>query len=241
MSGLAVSGRAAVGPLCQGSTAKRCRGEAVSTALEALDAGRAGIGLLVSGLEETAPASAVIAIKADLSVLETRLIRRVAGLVGAASVTIIAAVARTPSIVQRVALVEWVRWRKCSRVNKLTMNSTFSLPDFDRTGRVYRAFNVRSSVPNRVDRTKPVHLKQSGDEDEPASAFYPNCLRCFVIGSPQSFDREQFFAVPLLWRGLQALVPCRPIWPTLIRSDASNAHAPPRCPSPQIGVAPGPG
>ena len=71
----------------------RRRGEAVPTALEATDAGRAGIDLLVSGLEEAGAAPAVIATKADLSALETRLIRCIAALIVAASVAVVAAVA----------------------------------------------------------------------------------------------------------------------------------------------------
>lgn len=71
----------------------RQRGEAVPTSLEATDASRVGIDLVVSGLEEAGAAPAVIATKADLSALETRLVRRVAGLIAAASVAIIAAMA----------------------------------------------------------------------------------------------------------------------------------------------------
>ena len=71
----------------------RRRGEAVPTALEATDAGRAGVDLLVAGLEDAGAPPAVIATKADLSALETRLIRRLAALIAAASVAVVAAVA----------------------------------------------------------------------------------------------------------------------------------------------------
>ena len=58
------------------------------------------------GCEEAGAAPpAVITTKADLFVLESHLIRRVAGLVAAASVAVVATVAPTPSIVQPVAFV----------------------------------------------------------------------------------------------------------------------------------------
>ena len=71
----------------------RRRGEAVPSAQEASDATRAGFDLLVAGLEEARAARAVMATKVDLSALEIRLVRRLAGLVAAASVAIIVAVA----------------------------------------------------------------------------------------------------------------------------------------------------
>ena len=71
----------------------RRQGEAVPTALEATEASRAGVDLLVAGLEDAGAPPAVIATKDDLSALETRLIRRLAALIAAASVAVIAAVA----------------------------------------------------------------------------------------------------------------------------------------------------
>lgn len=71
----------------------RRRGEAVPSAQEASDATRAGFDLLVAGLEEARAARAVMATKADLTALEIRLVWRLAGLIAAASVAIIVAVA----------------------------------------------------------------------------------------------------------------------------------------------------
>lgn len=70
----------------------RRRGEAVPTAQEATDAAGPGFDLLVAGLEEARAARALMPTKADLTVLETRLIRRLAGLIAAASVAVVVAI-----------------------------------------------------------------------------------------------------------------------------------------------------
>lgn len=70
----------------------RRRGEAVLTAREATDAYSAGSGLLVADLEAARAARDEMATKADLSALEARLVRRLAGLVVAAGIAVVAAV-----------------------------------------------------------------------------------------------------------------------------------------------------
>ena len=70
----------------------RGRGEEIPTAREASAAAEAGVDLLVANLEEARAARAAMATKADLAALETRLVRRVAGLIGAAVVATVVAV-----------------------------------------------------------------------------------------------------------------------------------------------------
>ena len=69
----------------------RSRGEAVPTAREASGGATAGFELLVADLEPAKAARAAMATKADLSALETRLVRRLAGLVVAAGIAVVAA------------------------------------------------------------------------------------------------------------------------------------------------------
>ena len=70
----------------------RSRGEAVPTAREASGDAIAGFDLLVADLEAAKAARAAMATKADLSALETRLVRRLAGLVVVAGIALVAAV-----------------------------------------------------------------------------------------------------------------------------------------------------
>ena len=70
----------------------RRRGEAVPTAREASGGTAAGLDLLAADQEEAGAARAAMATKADLCVLETRLVRRLAGLVAAVTVTVVVAV-----------------------------------------------------------------------------------------------------------------------------------------------------
>ncbi len=70
----------------------RRRGEAVLTAREATDAYTAGSGPLVAELEAARAARDEMATKADLSALEARLVRRLAGLVIAAGIAVVGAV-----------------------------------------------------------------------------------------------------------------------------------------------------
>ncbi len=70
----------------------RSRGEAVPTAREASGDAIPGFDLLVADLEATKAARAAMATKADLSALETRLVRCLAGLVVAAGIAVVIAV-----------------------------------------------------------------------------------------------------------------------------------------------------
>lgn len=70
----------------------RSRGETVPTAREAAAAAKSSFDLLVPDLEAARAAHAAMATKADLAVLETRLVRRLAGLVIAAGIAVVAAV-----------------------------------------------------------------------------------------------------------------------------------------------------
>ena len=71
----------------------RGRGEAVPTAQEAIAASTVGFDRLVADLEEAKAARSAVATKADLVVLESRLVLRVAGLTVAAVVASAAAIA----------------------------------------------------------------------------------------------------------------------------------------------------
>lgn len=70
----------------------RSRGEAVPTAREASAAAADGFDLLVADLEVARAVRAAMATKADLAVLETRLVRRIAGVAVAAVIAVAAAV-----------------------------------------------------------------------------------------------------------------------------------------------------
>ena len=70
----------------------RSRGEAVLTAREAAGASTTGFNLVVADLEAARAARDEMATKADLSALEARLVRRLAGLVVAAGIAVVAAV-----------------------------------------------------------------------------------------------------------------------------------------------------
>ena len=70
----------------------RGRGEEVPTAREASAASEAQLDTLVADLEEARDARAAMATKADLALLETRLLRRIGGLVVAAGIAAVAAV-----------------------------------------------------------------------------------------------------------------------------------------------------